>query len=183
VNWLDVLPIVLVIVYVVLGLFSGVLRRLIGLVAVYIAFVGATNMGLQAGRLIQQSSTLETPDARIYGFFGIVIAVIVIVEVAAQLASSQIQIGALVFNRVIGVILGLATAVLLTVLVTHELQAAGNPFGEGALDPLQDEIRGGVQGSHIAVPMASAFGKPIVSIFQLALPSDPQIYFSQSPVS
>ncbi len=182
-NWLDVLPIVLVIVYVVLGLFSGVLRRLIGLVAVYIAFVGATNMGLQAGGIMQQSSTLETPDARIYGFFGIVIAVIVIVEVAAQLASSQIQIGALVFNRVIGVILGLATAVLLTVLVTHELQAAGNPFGGGALDPLQEEIRGGVQGSHIAVPMASAFGKPIVSIFQLALPSDPQIYFSQSPVS
>jgi hypothetical protein len=183
VNWLDALPIVLVIVYGVLGLFTGVLRRLIGLVAVYVAFVGATNMGLQAGGILQNSSTLETPDARIYGFFGIVIAVIVIVEVAAQLANSQIQIGALVFNRVIGVILGLATAVLLTVLVTHELQAAGNPFGGGALDPLQEQIRGGTQGSHIAVPMASAFGKPIVGIFQLALPSDPQIYFSQSPVS
>jgi hypothetical protein len=183
VNWLDALPIVLVIVYGVLGLFTGVLRRLIGLVAVYVAFVGATNMGLQAGGILQQSSTLETPDARIYGFFGIVIAVIVIVEVAAQLASSQIQIGPLVFNRVIGVILGLATAVLLTVLVTHELQAAGNPFGGGALDPLEEQIRGGTQGSHIAVPMASALGKPIVGIFQLALPSDPQIYFSQSPVS
>jgi hypothetical protein len=103
--------------------------------------------------------------------------------VAAQLASSQIQIGALVFNRVIGVILGLATAVLLTVLVTHELQAAGNPFGGGALDLLQGQIHSGIQGSHITVPMVNAFGKPIVSIFQLALPSDPQIYFSQSPVS
>ena len=182
-NWIDALPIVLVIVYGVLGLFTGVLRRLIGLVAVYVAFVGATNMGLQAGGILQNSSNLETPDARIYGFFGIVIAVIVIVEVAAQLASSQIQIGALVFNRVIGVILGLATAVLLTVLVTHELQAAGNPFGGGALDLLQGQIHSGIQGSHITVPMVNAFGKPIVSIFQLALPSDPQIYFSQSPVS
>jgi hypothetical protein len=183
VNWVDALPIVLVILYGVLGLFTGVVRRLIGLVAVYLAFVGATNMGLQAGRIMEQSSSLETPDARIYGFFGIAIAVIVIVEVAAQLASSQIQIGALVFNRVLGLILGLATAVLLTVVVTHELQAAGNPFGGGALDPLQSEIRSGIQGSHIAVPMVSAFGKPIVSIFHLALPSDPQIYFSQSPVS
>ena len=182
-NWLDALPIVLVIVYGMLGLFTGVVRRLIGLVAVYVAFLGATNMGLQAGGIMQNSSNLETPDARIYGFFGIVLAVIVIVEVAAQLASSQIQIGALVFNRVIGVILGLATAVLLTVLVTHELQAAGNPFGGGALDLLQGQIHSGIQGSHITVPMVNAFGKPIVSIFQLALPSDPQIYFSQSPVS
>jgi Colicin V production protein len=183
VNWIDALPIVLVIVYGVLGLFTGVLRRLIGLVAVYVAFLGATNMGLQAGGIMQNSSNLETPDARIYGFFGIALAVIVIVEVAAQLASSQIQIGALVFNRVIGVILGLATAVLLTVLVTHELQAAGNPFGGGALDLLQGQIHSSIQGSHITVPMVNAFGKPIVSIFQLALPSDPQIYFSQSPVS
>jgi hypothetical protein len=181
-NLLDVLPILLVVVYGALGLFTGVLRRLIGLVAVYLAFVGATNMGLQAGGILQQSSSLETPDARIYGFFGIAIAVIVIVEGAAQLASSQIQIGALVFNRVIGVILGLVTAILVSVLITYELQAAGNPFGGGNLDPMQLSIRDAVRGSHIAVPLVSAFGKPIVTIFQLALPTDPQIYFSQSPV-
>jgi hypothetical protein len=60
--------------------------------------------------------------------------------------------------------------------------AAGNPFGGGALDPLQQSIRGSVRGSHIAVPLVTAIGKPIVTIFQLALPGDPQIYFSQSPV-
>ena len=182
-NWLDLLPIVLVIIYGALGLFTGVLRRLIGLVAVYLAFVGGTNMGLQAGGILQQSSSVETPDARIYGFFGIVVAVIIIVEGAAQLASSQIQVGALVFNRVLGVILGLATAIVLTIVVTHELQAAGSPFGGGTLDPLQQGIRDAVKGSHIAAPLTNAIGKPIVTIFQLALPSDPQIYFSQSPVS
>jgi Colicin V production protein len=182
VNWLDALPIVLVIAYGALGFFTGVLRRLIGLVALYLAFVGATNMGLQAGGILQQSSNLETPDSRIYGFFGIVIAVVLIVEGAAQLASSQIQIGALVFNRVLGVALGLVTAVMLSILITYELEAAGNPFGGGALDPLQQGIRGSVQGSHIAVPLVSDIGKPIVTIFRLALPGDPQIYFSQSPV-
>jgi hypothetical protein len=183
VNWLDALPIVLVLAYGTIGFFSGVLRRLIGLVAVYLAFVGATNMGLQAGAILQQSSSLETSDSRIYGFFAILVAVIVIVEGAAQLASSQIQVGALVFNRVLGVILGLATAVLLSVVVTYELKAAGNPFGGGTLDPLQQSIRDAIKGSHLAVPLLSAVGKPIVTIFQLALPTDPQIYFSNGPVN
>lgn len=182
-NWLDVLPIVLVVVYVALGILTGAVRRLIGLVAVYLAFVGATNMGLQAGGLLQQSSSLETPDARIYGFFGIVIAVIVIVEGAAQLAGSQIQVGAFVFNRVLGVILGLTTALVLTVVITYEMKAAGSPFGAGSLDPLQQQIHSAVQGSHIGVPLVNAIGKPIVTVFQLALPGDPQIYFSQNPVN
>jgi hypothetical protein len=182
-TWLDALPIVLVIAYAALGVFTGLLRRVIGLIALYLAFVGATNMGLQAGGILQQSSSLETPDARIYGFFGIVVAVIVIVEGAAQLASSQIQVGALVFNRVLGVIIGLITAIILSILVTNEMIAAGNPFGGGALDPLQSSIRDAVHDSHIAVPLTHTIGKPIVTIFGLALPPDPQIYFSQSPVS
>jgi Colicin V production protein len=183
VTWLDALPIVLVLAYGALGFFTGVLRRLIGLIALYLAFVGATNMGLQAGGILQQSSTLETPDARIYGFFGIVIAIIVIFEGAAQLANSQIQIGPIVFNRVLGAVLGVATAILLSVLVTYELEGAGNPFGGGQLDSLQLSIRSTVQGSHISVPLVSAIGKPIVAVFQIALPGDAQIYFSQSPVS
>jgi hypothetical protein len=183
VDWLDVLPFVLVLAYGALGFFTGVLRRLIGLIALYLAFFGATNMGLQAGGIMQQSSNLETPDARIYGFFGIVIAVIVIIEGAAQLANSQIQIGALVLNRVLGVTIGVLTAITLSVLVTYEFEAAGNPFGGGALDPLQASIRNAVQSSHVAVPLTSAIGKPVTTLFQVALPGDPQIYFSQSPVS
>jgi colicin V production protein len=182
VNWLDVVPIVLVVVYAALGLFTGVIRRFIGLIALYLAFVGATNMGLQAGNLMQQSSNLDTPDGRIYGFFGIAIAVIVIVELASQLASSQIQVGALVFNRVLGVLVGVVTAVMLSVLITYELEFAATPSGGGALDGLQIQIRLAVRGSHVAVPLVSAIGKPIVSIFNLALPGDPQIYFSNSPV-
>jgi hypothetical protein len=183
VNGLDLLPILLLVFYGALGFLTGVIRRVIGLIAVYLAFIGATNMGLQAGGILQQSSNLETPDARIYGFFGIVIAVIVIVEGAAQLVGTQIQGGAVVFNRALGVVIGVLTAIVLSVLLTYELEAAGNPFGGGALDSQQLQIRDAVKGSHIAVPLVSAIGKPIVTIFQLALPGDPQIYFSQNPVS
>ena len=182
-NLLDLLPIALVIVYVALGFFSGVVRRLIGIIGVYVSFLAATNMGLQAGNLLQQSASLEIPDARIFGFFGILFVVIIVVEGAAQLGQGAIKIEAIVLNRVLGVLVGLISAVLLSVVVTYELEAAGNPFGGGALDLRQQQIRDAVRGSQLAVPMVKSIGKPIITIFQPVLPTDPQIYFSSSPVS
>lgn len=182
-TWVDAIPIVLVIVYVVLGYFTGVLRRLISLISLYAGFVAATNMGLQAGGILQQSSSVPTADARIYGFFGILFVVLIVIDAAAQLAHSQIQIEAIVLNKVSGVIVGLITALILSVLVTYELQAAANPFGGGQLDAFQQNIRSAVDGSHVAVPLTRAIDKPIVAIFQPVLPADPQIYFSNGPVN
>jgi len=183
VTWVDAIPIVLVLVYALLGFLTGVMRRLIGLVSIYVACVAATNMGLQAGGILQQSSGYGTADARIYGFFGILFAVIIVIDGAAQLANSQIQIQAIVFNRISGVIIGVVTGLILSVLVTYELQAAGNPFGGTQLDSLQQSVRDGVNGSHVAVPLVKAIGKPIISLFQPVLPADPQIYFGPGPVN
>jgi hypothetical protein len=183
VTWVDAIPIVLVVVYVLLGYFTGVMRRLIGLVSLYLACFAANAMGLQAGSILQQSSNYGTADARIYGFFGILFAVIIVIDGAAQLANSQIQLQAIVFNRLSGVIIGVITALLLSVLVTYELQAAGNPFGGTVLDSTQQSIRDGVNGSHVAVPLVRAIGRPIISLFQPVLPSDPQIYFGPGPVN
>src|SRR6266849_6741830 len=145
------------------------MRRLIGLVSLYLACIAATNMGLQAGGILQQSSSYGTADARIYGFFGILFAVIIVIDGAAQLANSQIQIQAIVFNRLSGVIVGVVTGLLLSVLVTYELQAAGNPFGGTQLDTLQQSVRDGVNGSRIAVPLTRTIGRPIIAIFQPVL--------------
>jgi len=183
VTWVDAIPIVLILVYAALGYFTGVMRRLIGFVSLYLACIAATNMGLQAGYILQQSSSYGTADARIYGFFGILFAVIIVIDGAAQLANSQIQLQAVMFNRVSGVVVGVLTGLLLSVLVTYELQAAGNPFGGTVLDATQQTIRDGVNGSHVAVPLVRAFGKPIVAIFQPVLPADPQIYFGPGPVN
>ncbi len=182
-TWVDAIPIVLVVVYAALGYLTGVMRRLIGLVSLYLACFAANAMGLQAGSILQQSSSYGTADARIYGFFGILFAVIIVIDGAAQLANSQIQIQAIVFNRLSGVIVGLVTALLLSVLVTYELQAAGNPFGGTQLDTVQQSVRDGINGSHVAVPLVRAIGKPIISLFQPVLPADPQIYFGPGPVN
>ena len=182
-TWMDWVSIAVIIVYGVGGFFSGVVRRLIGFIALYVAVLAATNMGLQGGTLLQQTSNFEVSDSRIYGFFGIVIAVLVIVEGATQLAHSQIQIPALALNRTLGVIVGLFTGVFLVVVCVYELGAAGNPFGGSTLDPLQQRVRDGYNGSHVIVPLVKAIQKPIIGLFEPALPTDPQIYFGPGPVN
>ncbi len=182
-TWMDWVSIGVIIVYGVGGFFSGIVRRLIGFIALYIAVLAATNMGLQAGNLLQQTSNFEISDGRIYGFFGIVVAVLVIVEGATQLAHSQIQIPALALNRTLGVIVGLFTGVFLVVVSVYELGAAGNPFGGSTLDPLQQRVRDGYNGSHVVVPLVKLIQKPIIGLFEPALPTDPQIYFGPGPVN
>jgi uncharacterized membrane protein required for colicin V production len=182
VTWLDLLVILIFVLYGVGGFFSGVLRRLLGFVALYAGIYAATNMGLQAGGILQQSSNFETPDARIYGFFGILFAVLLIVEVGTQIAHNQIQIPALSLNRTLGVVAGLITALVLSVVVVYELGAASQPFGGAQLDRTQQHIREAYQGSHVVAPIIRAIQKPIINLLQPALPSDPQIYFGPGPV-
>jgi uncharacterized membrane protein required for colicin V production len=182
-TWIDLIPIVVVIGYAVGGYFTGVIRRLIGLIALYVAFVAATHMGLQAGALLQQTSAVATADSRIYGFFGIVFVVMILIEGAGQLAHSQVQLPAIVFNHVGGAVLGVVTAILLSVLVTVELQAAGNPVGGSELDATQQNIRDAVNGSHLSVPLTKVLSKSVIAIFQPVLPPDPQIFFGPGPVT
>ena len=182
-TWIDVFPIVLLIAYGVGGFFTGLIRRFIGLVALFVAVWAATNMGLQAGGILQQTSSFEIADGRIYGFFGIVFAVLVIVEVATQLAHSQIQIPAVVLNRTLGTILGAFTALLLSYVVIYELGQAANPIGGAQLDPLQQNIRDSVHHSLFMVNLVNATDRPIIALFQPLLPGDPQQYFSSNPVN
>ena len=182
-TWLDIVPVVLIAAYAVAGYFFGVLRRGIGVVAIYIACLAATGMGLQAGNILLQATTLDTPDARIVGFFGILLIVIILIEGAAQLANSQIQITAIVWNRFSGLALGVVTGLLLSVVLVYEVEAAGNPSGGGDLASLQAALHDTAGSSHIVVPVVNAISKPIIAVFQPVLPSDPHQYFSRGPVS
>jgi uncharacterized membrane protein required for colicin V production len=183
VTWIDVFPIVLLIAYGVGGFFSGLIRRFIGLVALFVSVWAATNMGLQAGGILQQTSNFETPDGRIYGFFGIIAALLLIVEVATQIAHRQIQIPAIVLNRTLGTALGVVTAILLSVVVVYEIGQAANPIGGAQLDSLQQGLRDSVHQSLFMVNLVNAIDKPILALFQPLLPGDPQIYFGPGPVN
>ena len=182
-TWLDLIVILILVAYAAGGYFSGVLRRMIGFVALYAGVFAATHMGLQAGGILQQSSNFETSDARIYGFFGILFAILLVVEVGTQIAHRQIQIPALSLNRSLGVAVGLISGIVLSVVIVYELGAAANPFGGPVLDRTQINIRQAYNGSRVVVPIVKAIQRPIVTLLQPALPSDPQIYFGPGPVS
>ena len=182
-TWLDVLVLAILILYGIGGYFTGVLRRLIGFLALYAGLFAATHMGLQAGLILQQTSNFETPDSRIYGFFGILFAVLLIVEVGTQIAHNQIQIPALALNRTLGVVVGLITAIVLSVVMVYEFGAASQPFGGAQLSRTEQNIRDSYQGSHVVVPVVRAIQKPFITLLQPALPADPQIYFSRDPVN
>jgi len=180
---IDTLPIVLLLAYGFGGFFSGLIRRFIGLIALFVAVWAATNMGIQAGGILQQTSSFEIADGRVYGFFGIIAAVLLIVEVATQLAHSQIQIQAVVLNRTLGTLVGVFTAVLLSYVVVYELGAAANPIGGAQLDPLQQWIRDQVNHSLYMRNLVNATDGPILALFQPLLPGDPQQYFSSNPLN
>lgn len=182
-TWIDVFPLVLLIAYGVGGYFSGLIRRFIGLVALFVAVWAATNMGLQAGGILGQTSNFEVPDGRIYGFFGIIFAILILVEIATQIAHKQIQIQAVVLNRTLGVALGVVTAIFLSVIVVYELGQAANPIGGSELDAMQLNIRDAVSHSAYMVSLVNAVDKPIIALFQPLLPGDPQVYFGPNPVN
>jgi len=184
VTWIDIFPIVLVIAYGVGGFFTRLIRRVIGLVALFVATWAATNMGLQAGGILQQTSNFpEISDARIYGFFGIMAAVLILVEVATQLAHSNLQLPAIILDRTLGAVIGVITAIFLAVVVVYEVAAASQPVGGVQLDPLQQSLRDAVHGSLYMVSLVNSAGRPIIALFSPLLPADSQTYFSANPVS
>src|SRR5260370_798253 len=89
-TWVDAIPFLFIVGYGVLGYFTGLIRRIISLIALYISFVAATNMGLQAGGILQQNPTTPTPDARLYGFFRIALGAMIVLDGAGQPAPRPI---------------------------------------------------------------------------------------------
>lgn len=183
-SWIDIFPIALLVLYGVGGFFTRLIRRIIGLVALFVAAWAATNMGLQAGGILNQTSNFPSiSDARIYGFFGILVAILVIVEVATQLAHSNLQLPAIYLDRSLGAAVGVITALFLSVVVVYELEAAANPIGGVQLDAVQQNLRDSIHNSLFMVRVVDSVGKPVIALFSPLLPGDPQIYFGPNPIS
>ena len=182
-TWLDAVPIALIPIYVILGLFTGVIRRGIGFIGAYVACFAATNMGLQsAGILTSSYPSMATPDARIYGFFGILAAVIILVEGAVLLLGNQLEIGAVALNRFFGLAVGLITGVAISVVITIEFTGAASPEGNGLPDQLQNRVRDMVHDSKVAAPLSKALSKYVDALFNPVLPTNPSAYFGPGPV-
>ncbi len=176
-TWIDGGLLLLLIGFGVLGYFTGLIQRAIGFIALYVAVFAATNMGVQTAGIIQQGWPIANVDSRVYGFFGVLFFLLIVVEGSATAVHDQLQISAVVLNHASGAAVGVITALILGVICTLMLQATAATVGGAETDPLEISVRDGVQGSHFAVPITSLLGSPVKRIFSPVLPVEPQTYF------
>jgi uncharacterized membrane protein required for colicin V production len=176
---LDLVLIVILVGYAILGMFSGVIRRVIGFLALFLAFAAATYVAPGTGNFLQQmQKSLDPADARIYAFFGTVIVVIVLIEGLAAAYHPLLQFSFVILDRLTGLALGVITALVAWVLVVYLLNAAGNPINNNP-SVVQTQIRNSVNGSVLHGPVLGS-GGIVEKLFSPVIPDEPERYFSAS---
>ena len=174
---LDLVALLVILAYAVLGWFSGTVRRVIGLIAVFIALLVATNMGQQgAGILRQYSPTISVPDARLYSWLFFLVLLVLVFEAAATAVHTQIQLAVVALNRGVGLLLGLVTAVVLLVACAYMLVGFANASTNEATNT-QSNLRDQLQHSAVILPLAKSTGGVILPLLTAALPRDSASYF------
>lgn len=175
---IDVAALVLLVLYALIGFYTGLIRRVIGLVAVYVGTLVGTYMGPPGGSIIQQVAP-GTPmtDARLYAWLGFFLLILVIFEFFAALLRRAVQISVIAFNRGTGFVVGLATALVVISALTFIGAGFAQPLGSGELDTRQLQVRDGLSHSAVALPLAQQVAPYILPLLQGALPRDPHTYF------
>jgi uncharacterized membrane protein required for colicin V production len=168
----------LVVVYAGLGYWTGIIRRVIGFAALYLAFFAATQSAPTAASVVLQAvSGWAVPDALMLGYFLVVAIVIIIVEVLASLWHRQLQLAAVVFDRGSGAVLGALTALFGATLTLSLLLGATQPV-QGSPDGAQIQIHDAINKSILGPTLAGSFGTVAKFIFLPVIPNDPATYFN-----
>jgi uncharacterized membrane protein required for colicin V production len=175
---LDLAAVLLLIIYLALGWWTGTVRRVIGLVAVYIGLLVAFNMGVQGADILEQwQPGMSVADARFLSWTFFLALMLLVFEGAATAIHAQLQVAVLALNRGIGVLIGAVTWVVLVTALVYMLAGFGKPVTKQP-DRLQINVRDAVANSALALPLAKAAGDFILPLLNAALPRDPQAYFT-----
>ena len=174
----DLVLIGLVVVYAALGYWTGVIRRVIGFVALYLAFFAATQSSPTAASVVLQAlPAWAVPDALMLGYFGVVAIVLIIVEVIASLWHGQLQLAAVLVDKGTGAVVGALTALVGASLTLGLLLGASQPV-IGSPDGAQIQIHDAIRKSVIGPALISSVGPAARLIFALVIPTDPPTYFN-----
>lgn len=177
-NLVDLLGIGVALLYVVLGLTTGTVRRVLGLVIVYVALLVGTNLGQSGGGIYQQwSPTTPQQDARLVGFLFFFGLIVVALEAAAFALRTQLQLAVVALDRFFGVAVGLVTAGVLVVALFY----MGAGYGRAAVNEpsqLQAGTRDALSQSHLVLPLVKLAAAPVLPLLAGVLPRDSQAYFT-----
>ena len=175
---LDVLALAVIAVYTALGLYTGVIRRVLGMVILFGATVVGTYMAPQGGSIWQQyAPSTTTPDARLYGFLFFFFLIVVVTEAMATAIHEHLQLSVIALDRFLGTVIGLITGLTVVVVMVFVLAGFAQPVGGGTLSNLELNLHDQLNQSKVAVPLVKVAGPPLIALFQGALPHDPQTYF------
>lgn len=174
---IDVAIVLIVLAYAALGWFGGVIRRVIGFVALYLAFLGATQTAPTAANVILQAKPDWTvSNALIAGFFLIFGALLLVVELLAAISHRRLQLATIAFDRPSGLALGVVTAVAGLSITIFLLAGAAQPDA-GSPDGAQIEIGDAIRHSLFA-PVLKTVERPSRVVFGAAIPVAPNVFFS-----
>ena len=175
----DVAAVVLVLGYALLGLASGLIRRVLGLIGVYVGAVVATHAGISGAAILRQEfPALSVADSRAYTWFFVFLLLVAVIELMAGLVHHEIQISVVALNRASGVLVGVVTALVIVTTWAYMLgglsQASGPDFGS-----LEAQTRDALTGSKVGLPLARWAAPVVLPPLYAALPRDPSYYFVQ----
>jgi uncharacterized membrane protein required for colicin V production len=175
---IDLAILALIVVYVALGYWTGVIRRVIGFIAVYVAYLGATNAAPTAANVILQAfPSWAVPDAITLGYFLLVVLIIVVVEVLASFMHGRLQVAAILFDKSTGAVVGGLTA-LFGVTVALYLLLGGTQPPSGSPDGAQIQTQDAIRKAVLAPTLLRGIGRPAVLLFFPVIPVDPNTYFN-----
>jgi uncharacterized membrane protein required for colicin V production len=176
-TWFDVLVVVVIGFYGLFGYWTGLIRRVIGFIAIYLGVLTATYVGHSGVSALRGAdSFLEVSDAKIYLFFGGLVLIVIVVEVLGSLYHQEVQVSLVALNHGTGALVGALTGFILCVLLWILLGAAANPLG-GSLTSTQVHVREQVNGSFLGPKILRPVVNPIESTFRPVLPHDLDTYF------
>jgi uncharacterized membrane protein required for colicin V production len=174
----DLAIIGLIVVYVVLGYWTGIIRRVIGFLAVYLAFFAATQSAPTAASVVLQVvPNWAVSDALILGYFLVLAFVIVLVEVLATLYHGSLQLAAVLVDRGSGAIVGAVTALLGGTVALSLLLGATQPV-QFSPDGAEIQIHDAINKSVLGPPLIGSLGKLARLVFLPVIPNDPPTYFN-----
>lgn len=175
----DILIVVIVIAYTVLGYLSGLVRRVIGIVGLFAGFGVATAMTPLASNVFMQANpTWTIPDARMVVYMVILVFLIVVVEGFAAAYHSKLQISYVLLDKSSGALVAALSALLAVTVALYLLFAASVPNG-AAPDGAQVHVSTAIKTqSALAPALFRSVGAIAVIAFRPVTPVDPSAYFN-----
>ena len=179
---LDLVVALLFLGYGLLGYWSGLARRVLGLILIILAAEVATQGGQPGGVILRQAwPDLNLPDARALSWLLIFVLITALVEVLMFLVRDRLKVTVVAFDKLTGVLVGLLSAVALTVIAVVMLGGLANPIGGSTqMDQTQLWARSTLDDSGPAYALGERLGPNLGLLVKAALPQDPGIYFGVS---